>query len=398
MVSYKKDFPIFANNPGLVFLDSAASAQKPTHVIQGMAEFMSTSYANIHRWMYGISEQAEELYYASKTKYAKYIWANEEEIIYTYNATYAYNMLAETLWYSWVLKAWDTILVDIAEHHANIVPWQMLSQRHGVIVQWIDLDEDYDYSLEDFKKKYTEGVKVVSLSAASNVTGTLYANLKTISTLLRPDTFFIVDGSQAAPHGCINVVDLRADAMVATGHKLMADTGIGMLYLKKEHIKTLVPARGWGGMIEDVTTTWYKPWLGRHKFEPGTPHIIGAVSLLKALEYIESIWWCETLRNHEQALIAYALERIAKNPKITLLGKKTAENRLGIFSIVLETGSNHTKVGEFLAQHNVCVRCGGHCTHPLFHQLQYNGSCRISIHLYNDIEDLTKCFDLLETL
>jgi len=120
----------------------------------------------------------------------------------------------------------------------------MLSQRHGVIVQWIDLDEDYDYSLEDFKKKYTEGVKVVSLSAASNVTGTLYANLKTISTLLRPDTFFIVDGSQAAPHGCINVVDLRADAMVATGHKLMADTGIGMLYLKKEHIKTLVPARG----------------------------------------------------------------------------------------------------------------------------------------------------------
>ncbi len=395
MQSYKKDFPIFETHPDLVYLDSASTAQKPRHVIDGISTFLSSSYSNIHRGAYSLSEQSEELYYASKDAVAKILNCSGDEIIYTYNSTYAYNMLAQTLWYSWVLKAWDTVLVDIAEHHANIVPWQMLSERHGIIVERIDLDENYDYSLTDFTKKYTDGVKVVSISAASNVTGALY-DIAAIATKLRPETFFIVDGSQAIPHGTIDVVANRIDALIFTGHKIMADSGLWVLYLAKKHIKALTPARWGGWMIEDVHTWWYKTASGRQKFEPGTPHIVWAVSLLKSLEYIESIGWFATIQAHERELVAYALSRFAANPNLHLVGKTTPENRLSIFSFVIDGQTNQIQLWEKLALQNICVRCGGHCTHPLFHKLGQNGSCRLSTYIYNDISDLEKVFDALE--
>ena len=397
MHSHKSDFPIFSKNPGLIYLDSAATAQKPQYVIDGINDFLSTSYSNIHRGAYSLSEASEDLYYASKKKVAEYIGASQEEIIYTYNATYAYNMLAQTLWYSWVLKSGDKVLVDIAEHHANIVPRQMLSQRHGIIVERIDLDDQYDYSIEDFQKKYTDNVKVVSLSAASNVTGTAYDIWK-IASLLRPETIFIIDGSQAVPHLRIDVTANRIDALIFTGHKIMADTGIGILYLAKKHIKSWEPARWGGGMITDVTREWFKATSWWEKFEPGTPHIIGAVSLLKALEYIESIGWYEAIHSHEEALVTYALQRFAQNPKLTLLGKHTPKNRLWIFSFTYDGMKNHIQLGELLAQKNICVRCGGHCTHPLFHSIQQNGSCRMSTYIYTDIEDLEKVFDAIDAI
>jgi cysteine desulfurase / selenocysteine lyase len=378
-------------------LDSAATAQKPQYVIDGISDFLNTSYSNIHRWSYSLSEASEDLYYASKAKVAGILNASQDEIIYTYNATYAYNMLAQTLWYSWVLLAWDIVLVDIAEHHANIVPWQMLSQRHGIIVERIDLNDQYDYSIEDFKKKYTDRVKIVSLSAASNVTGNIY-NLWEIAALLRPETFFIVDGSQAIPHMKMDVVRLRADALIFTAHKIMADTWLWVLYLAKKHIKSLSPARGGGWMIEDVTKNGFKSTSWWEKFETWTPHIVGAVSLLKALEYIDSIWWYEAIKSHEEKLINYALERFSKNPRLTLFGKKSAENRLWIFSFSISWMPNHIRIWESLAEKNICVRCGGHCTHPLFQSLQQNGSCRISTYIYNDISDLEKVFDALESI
>lgn len=398
MHSYKKDFPIFETNPGLIYLDSASTAQKPRHVIDGISQFLQTSYSNIHRGAYSLSEQSEDLYFASKEKVAKMVLnCSADEIIYTYNATYAYNMLAQTLWYSWVLQAGDTVLVDIAEHHANIVPWQMLSERHWILVERIDLDENYDYNIEDFKKKYHDKVKVVSLSAASNVTWTMY-DIAAIAAGLRPETFFIVDGSQAIPHGKIDVVANRIDALIFTWHKIMADTWLWILYLAKKHIKTLKPARWGGGMIEDVDTKTYKSSTGSQKFEPGTPHIIWAVSLLKALEYIESIWWFDAIIVHEQELVSYALQRFAKNPKLTLFGKKTPDNRLWIFSFVIEWNTNNIQLWEKLALENICVRCGWHCTHPLFHQLEQNGSCRLSTYMYTDISDLEKVFDAIEKI
>lgn len=438
--SYKKDFPIFSTNSGLIYLDSGASAQKPAMVIDGIKDFLSQTYANIHRGSYDISEQAEDLYYASKVACAKLLNisgdTSGDEIIYTYNATYAYNLLAQSLWYSWVLEAGDVVLVDIAEHHANIVPWQMLSQRHGIIVERIDLDANFQYNLEDFKKKYTDRVKVVSLSAASNVTGVLY-NLRDITSLLREDTFFVVDGSQAIPHVpihmCFGESDIywieeiwnqtwsqnqwnttltkRIDALIFTGHKIMADTGLGVLYLAKKHIKSLTPARGGGGMIEDVNKESFKTAAGWQKFEAGTPHIVWAVSLLRAIEYINSIWGYKTIINHETNLVTYALARIAQNPNLVLLGMQDEDitltswdntqftlPRLGIFSLTHKNLPNHIRLGETLAMQGICVRCGGHCTHPLFHTYEQNGSCRISLYIYNDISDLEKTFDILDTL
>ena len=398
MQSFKKDFPIFDSNPGLIYLDSAATVQKPRHVIDGISQFFQTSYSNIHRGAYSLSEQSEDLYFASKEKVATMLLnCSADEIIYTYNATYAYNMLAQTLRYSGVLKAGDTVLVDIAEHHANIVPWQMLSERHGILVERIDLDENYDYSIEDFKKKYHDRVKVVSLSAASNVTWTKY-DIAAIAAWLRPETFFIIDWSQAIPHGKIDVIGNRIDALIFTGHKIMADTGIWILYLAKRHIKSLKPARGGGGMIEDVDKVSFKLSSGWQKFEPGTPHIVWAVSLLKALEYIESIWWFDVIIAHEQQLISYTLERFAQNKKLELFGKKSTDHRLWIFSFVIKWNTNNIQLWEKLALENICIRCGWHCTHPLFHELEKNGSCRLSTYIYTDISDLEKIFDAIEKI
>jgi cysteine desulfurase/selenocysteine lyase len=398
MQSFKKDFPIFIQNPDLVYLDSASTAQKPSNVIEWMRDFLQWSYANIHRGAYQISEQAEDLYIASKEKVASMVLGCEgDEIIYTYNATYAYNMLAESLWYSWVLKAGDSVLIDVAEHHANIVPRQMLSQRHGIVVEWVEINSSFGYDLQDFQKKYHDRVKVVSISAASNVTWARY-NIAEISALLRPETFFIIDWSQAIPHGSIDVKKNRIDALVFTWHKIMADTWLWILYLAKHHIKNLVPARGGGWMIEDVQTSWFKAASGRQKFEPWTPHIVWAVSLLKALEYIESIGWFATIQEHEKRLVSYALERFAGNKNLKLLWVQEESNRLWIFSFILENTTNNIQIGEKLALENICVRCGGHCTHPLFHQLEQNGSCRASTYIYTDREDLEKLFNAIERI
>jgi cysteine desulfurase / selenocysteine lyase len=275
MHSYKKDFPIFDNNSTLIYLDSASSTQKPRYVIDWIKEFLETSYANIHRGVYSISEQSEDLYTTSKKKFANVclLKASAEEIIYTYNATYAYNMLAESLFYSGILQKGDSILIDIASHHANIIPWQMLSDRHGINIKRLEINSNYDYDIEHFITQYDDTVKVVSLSAASNVTWTMY-DLHSITNKLREDTMFIVDGSQLLPHASIDVVWSRIDALISTGHKIMADTWIGILYLAKKRQKLLKPARWWWWMIEDVnrnsftTTTWVS------KFEPGTPHIV----------------------------------------------------------------------------------------------------------------------------
>lgn len=403
--SYKKEFPLLVNHPDIIYLDSAASAQKPKHVIEGIKDFLENSYANIHRGSYFFSEKAEDIYYKSKEKYGQTIWFGADEIIYTYSATYWYNLLAQTLRYSWFLQAGDTVLVDIAEHHANLVPWQMLSRRHGIVVERIDLNEEFDFDIDDFQKKYDHNVKVVSISACSNVTGKIY-DIEKIANLLRPETLFVIDGSQAIPHvsfanyACNN----RIDVIIATGHKIMADTWIGMLAMRKQHIKSLQPARGWWGMIENVTKDGFSVTYWTEKFEPWTPHIVWAASLLYALEYIESIGWYEAIQKHENILINYALDRIEKNKNIILFGpnKKNKEwmspERAGIFSFRLHSEKNTKKIGEMLAEKNIFVRAWWHCTHPLFQEHWEKWVVRLSTYIYNDISDLEKTFGIIENL
>lgn len=397
-MNFKKDFPILINNTDITYLDSAASSQKPAHVIDGIKLFLEHSYANIHRGDYSLSQQSEDLYHASKEAYAKLINASSSDIIYTYNATYAFNILVQSLVLSEQLKAGDKILLGIAEHHANIVPWQIASKFGWIEIEWINIDEQYDLDINDFEKKYTDNVKVVSLSAASNVTGKIY-NLSKVSSLLRKDTLFIIDGSQAIPHFSIDVKALNCAALITTGHKMMAETGIGMLYLRNDLCATLTPAIGGGWSIEWVSTTGYSLRKSADKFEPGTPNIIAAVSLLKAIEYIDSIGGYEAIQKHERKLIEHTLKHFSRLwDKVTLIWPHTVEDRIAVFSFVIPSFPNHIQLGERLAQKGFCVRSGGHCTHPFFQQIEEKGSCRMSLYLYNTIEDIDNFFVTLDEI
>ena len=394
----KSDFPIFTNNPWLIYLDKAASTQKPQYVIDGVSEFVASSYANIHRGLYAISEKSEELYYASKAKYAQLINCKTSEIIYSYNATYCINLLAQSLCASKRLGKGDSVLLGIWDHHANIVPRQSLALEYGFTVKFIASTDDYEIDRADFDRQYTPDVKVVSCAHVSNVTGAIY-EVDQIKPRLRPDTFFIIDGSQAIPNFTVDVMALGCDAYVSTAHKIMAYTGLGMLYLQKQHIKTLRPLIAWGGSISDVDTEGYTISGTASSFEAGTPNIIAAVSLLKALEYIDQQGGMDAIWTHEQRLVTYALPKfkaLEDQGKLHLVGPYVAEKRVWAFSFVLPEEKNTSKIGDVFAAQNICVRCGGHCAYPLHKSLHLAGTCRMSVYGYNDEHDIDRFFEVLE--
>lgn len=228
-MNHKADFPIFTNNPDLVYFDSTASSQKPQFVIDGMKHFLEHSYSNIHRGMYDIAIESEKLYNDSKKIVAKHLDAHYKEIIYTTNSTYAANMLTQSLKKSGMLQKGDTVLISIVEHHANVVPWLILKEEIGINVEFVNVTDTFDIDFADFSKKYNETVKVISFTHVSNVTGQVF-DLEKVGKLKRDDTLFIVDASQSIPHMPVNVKKLHCDFLFFTGHKVFADSGIGVLW------------------------------------------------------------------------------------------------------------------------------------------------------------------------
>ncbi len=396
---YKNDFPIFNNNPWLIFLDNAASTQKPQYVIDGVSDFVAHDYANIHRGLYPLSERSEEAYHHSKQLVGELLNCKSSEIIYTYNATYGLNMIAQSLVVSEILQAWDVVLLGIREHHANILPWQLLAEKKGFSIEFIHIDDQYEIDREDFAQKYTDKVKVVSVAHVSNVTGKIY-DVKKIKSKLRDDTFFLVDWSQSVPNFSVDVQDIGCDCLVFTGHKMMAYTGIWVIYLRKPWIQKLQPMIRGGGTIEDVATTWHTLASTASKFEAGTPNIIAAVSLAKSLEYITSIWWMQKIREHEQKLVKLCLEWFAKyKDKVEIIWPTTTTtDRVAVFSFVLANNSNFNNIWETFADQNIAIRCWGHCAYPLHKYLHKQGTCRMSAYLYNDEADINAFFVALERL
>lgn len=393
----KKDFPIFKNNPWLIFLDNAASSQKPQYVIDGVSNFVANDYANIHRGMYPLSERSEEMYYYSKQLVGELLNAKSSEIIYSYNSTYGINLIAQSLVVSNVLQAGDVILLGIREHHANVLPWQILAEKNGCTVEFFAIDDHYEIDRNDFQKKYTDKVKVVSVAQVSNVTGKIY-DVKKIKSKLREETFFMVDGSQSVPNFPVDVQDIGCDCLVFTGHKMMAYTGIGVVYLRKDRIKKLVPLIRGGGTIEDVSTDGHSLVHSAGKFEAGTPNIIWAVSLAKALEYIKSIGGMKTIREHEQQLVKLCLEGFEKyKNKVEILWPTTTD-RVAVFSFVLANNTNFNNIGEKFAEQNIAVRCGGHCAYPLHKHFKKPWTCRMSAYIYNDEADIKTFFSELEKI
>ncbi len=399
-MNYKKDFPIFDNNKWLVFLDSAASSQKPSYVIDAVCEFVGSDYANIHRWNYKLSERASDMYYKSKVAVSKFLNCDAGEVIYWYNSTHCFNLIAGALCNSWKLWKWDKVLLWIREHHSNILPWMSLQKIFWFEIEFVWIDKNtFEIDRDDFDKKYDEKVKVVSINHVSNVTGQIY-DVKQIKSKLKDDTFFVVDISQSMPSLEIDFVDIWADALIFTWHKLMSYTWIWGMCLKQKWIKELNPISLWGWTIKDVSTCDYKLSNSNEKWEAGTPNFIWAVSLLKAIEYIENIWGVKEIYKHEMELGNYFLQEIQDNDleNFKLIWSKNMENRLPVFSFLLENNSNFNEIGEVFDENNIAIRCGGHCAYPLHKDLKVGGTCRASFYLYNTKEDVDKFFEVLKSL
>ncbi len=395
---FRSDFPIFTTHPDLVFLDSASSAQKPKVVIDSLSRYFASDYANIHRGAYDLSMESSRLYEQAKLSIAHYLWlASYHEVVFTYNATYAFNLISRSLIKTWKLKKWDRILLSKADHHANIVPWQILAEEYGIIIDWIDLNLDGTLNYESITSKIL-GTTIMSITGASNVTGEVL-DLERVQKILenqKNPPLWILDGSQRFPHMETDMSRYGIDIFVATGHKIMSDTGIGFFAAKKTLLQELVPAFCWGGAINSVTTEWYEAaWLPfRH--EPGTPHIAGAVSLLASLNYIESIGGFVAIEKYERELVLYTLEKIKKLPKwVHLLGSHTSKNRLWVFSFSFDD-HHPNDIAEILADAGICVRSGHHCTDPLHTTLGIRGSLRMSLYIYSTTSDIDRFFQELE--
>ena len=296
MRDIRSDFPVFTAHPELVYLDSTSTTQKPATVIDRQAEYLRSSYANIHRGAYSLSEQSESLYTASKQAVVSLVGAaSPSEIIYTANSTSAVNLLTLSLTRSGWLERGDRIILSILEHHANIVPWQIAAETLGLEIVWVPITPEYELDMDAFRELLTPNTRVVSITGASNVTGTV-PDWAMISSLVRTHEqvssrkiYLVMDASQVVPHMTLDVQALDLDYMFFTGHKLYADSGIGVLYGKRDLLKSMTPGLSGGGAINWVSETGFEPAGLPYRYEAGTPNMSGAVSLLTAIEYIEGL-------------------------------------------------------------------------------------------------------------
>ena len=395
---WKKLFPIFDKYPNLVYLDNAASTQKPKAVINWVSDFLRNDYANIHRGLYPLSEKSEELYYESKCALAKLINCKPSEIIYSHNSTYCINLLAQSLVNSWILWKWDKILLWIWEHHSNMLPRKTLSKIFWFDIEFVNETEDFQIDRKDFDKKLNKKVKVVSLSHVSNVTWEIM-EIEKVREKIWDKVFFMVDGSQSVPHIPIDIEKIQCDALIMTGHKMMAQTWLGMMYLKRERIKELDPLILWWWTVKDVSINDFSLQNNADKWEAWTPNIVWAVSLLKALETIDTIWWMEKIQEHENSLIKLLSEWFKKRKdKVRLLWSLNPDNRIWTFSFIINDENNFNKIWDIFAEKNICIRTGWHCAYPLHKSLNVGWSARISTYLYNTQEDIEKFFETLDKI
>lgn len=396
MQNLRNDFPIFRNNPWLIFLDSTSSTQKPEYVINWICNYLSNNYSNIHRWLYDIAINSEKMYFDSKKKVAEFLWwVDFKEIIYTYNSNYALNIISQTLRFNKVLKHWDKVLVSIVEHHANIVPWLILKEEIWIEIEFIKITNNYDLDFQDFEKKYDKKVKVIALTHISNVTWQIF-DIKKVWELKREDTIFIIDVSQSFPHIKIDVKKLNCDFLFFTAHKVMADSWLWVIWWKTNLLEKYKPIFSWGWAINEVKEQCFKSWVLPFKFEPWTPNISWAISLLKSLEYIENIWWYEKINKIEKELTEYSLKEFNKRSYIKLIWSTNWENRVWVFWFYIDW-FHALDIADVMAENNICIRAGHHCTEPFMDYLGIKWSARMSLYIYNTKNDIDKFFEILDS-
>ncbi|MCV6599876.1 MAG: cysteine desulfurase [Alphaproteobacteria bacterium] len=380
----KNNFPIFKNNPELVFLDSAASSQKPQCVIDAMTETMENYYANIHRGIYPLSQKSTKKYEEARNKVANFINAKEiSEVIFTKGATESINLIAQT-WGKANLKQGDEVIISILEHHANIVPWQILEKEIGIKIKVITCNNAGELDFNNFKKLINSKTKLLSLSGMSNVLGIKTDIKQFINEAKKHNITTIIDACQLIVHEKLNVQDLDCDFMVFSAHKLYGPTGIGVLYGKYHLLENMPPYQTGGDMIKRVSfekgTTFNTP---PSRFEAGTPAIVEAIGFGSAIDFLNKI---ENQNYKEQALTEKLIKILTNIDGVKIIG----ENQCGIVSFTTDWGSPED-VATLLSHQHIAVRIGHHCAMPLMEHLNIpSGTIRVSIGIYNDQTDIDK--------
>ncbi len=398
VLQIKRDFPILArrvHDKPLVFLDSAASSQKPRAVLQAMDCYYETINANVHRAAYTLAEEATNAMEAARSKVAAFIGATDaNEIVFTKNATEAINLIARS-WGAANLAPGDAILLTHLEHHANIVPWQQLAAERQLEIRWIPLTQDCQLDLSNLDA-LLEGVKIVALTSMSNVVGTITPVRAIADAAHAVGALVAVDACQSVPHLPTDVGQLGADFLTFSGHKMLGPTGIGVLWARKELLEAMPPFLGGGGMIVDVRLDGFLAAEAPHKFEAGTPPIAEIIGLGAAIDYLNCLGM-DAVRKHEIALTAFALRHLSDRfgDRISLYGPQDAELRGGVMSFAFDQIHPHD-LSQVLDQHGVCIRPGHHCAKPLMRLLGVGATARASWYLYNNEADITSLGDALE--
>ena len=383
----REDFPILAKQvygKPLVYLDNAASAQKPKAVLERLQEAYTTEYANVHRGLHYLANAATESYEGAREKVRAFLNAERaEEIVFTRNATEAINLVAYTFGRERIGKD-DEIVLSIMEHHSNVVPWHFLRERKGAVIKWAPIDDEGNFLLDEFERLLTPRTKMVAVTHMSNALGTVVPVKEVVAIAHARGIPVLIDGAQGAVHLDVDVRDIDCDFYVFTGHKLYGPTGVGALYGKYSHLADMPPFNGGGEMIREVfqdRVTYGDP---PHKFEAGTPAIVQAIGLGAAIDYVNSIGK-ERVRDHERALVAYAHERLREINSLRIIGE--AENKGPIVSFEIK-GAHPHDVATIIDRAGIAVRAGTHCVMPLLARFGLTATCRASFALYNTREEV----------
>jgi cysteine desulfurase / selenocysteine lyase len=383
----RADFPILATKvygKPLVYLDNAASAQKPQAVLDRLHQAYTTQYANVHRGLHYLANEATEAYEAAREKVATFLNAGrKEEIVFTRNATEAINLVAYTFGRERIRQG-DEIILSIMEHHSNIVPWHFLRERQGAVIKWAPVDEEGNFLLDEFEKLFSPRAKMVAITHMSNMLGTLVPVKEVVQIAHAHGVPVLIDGAQGAVHCNVDVRDLNCDFYAFTGHKLYGPTGIGALYGKYEHLEAMPPFNGGGEMIREVFEDRISYGDPPHKFEAGTPAIVQAIGLGAAIDYVAAVGK-PRIRSHEAGLVRYAHDRLREINSLRIFG--TTKDKGPIVSFELK-GAHPHDVATIIDRSGVAVRAGTHCVMPLLARYGVTASCRASFAMYNTREEV----------
>lgn len=393
-----EDFPLLRRKPGqppLHFLDSAASAQKPQAVLDAMDDFYRSTYANVHRGAYHLSVEATERFEQARQTLANFIGSDTpEQIVLTAGTTTALNMVAQG-WGGEQLRPDDVILLTQMEHHANLVPWQMVAKRTGARMEFIPLAENYTLDLDRLPELITERVAVIAVTGMSNVLGTIPPLSEIAQAAHQVGAMLVVDAAQLAHHRSLSVEESGADFIAFSGHKLLGPTGVGVLWGRPERLEEMEPFQGGGEMISDVqlrSSTWAAV---PHRFEAGTPPIVEAVGMEAALNYLDHVGM-EVAEKHNRVLTGYAMDRLADIPELQIYGPPITEDRGGVLSFTLADIHPHD-LATILDQEGVAIRAGHHCAKPLMRHLGVSATARASFSVYSTEEDVDALVHALGT-